>query len=459
MNRGRRAAVPAARLHPGGPHPRATEGRRSGRARRPAHRGAGGRRDASLPRAVMEPWPRCWCRPETPPATSTPRTSPTTYRRRNPGTRFVGLGGPAMRGRRRGAGGRPARPGRGRLARAAGQRRAGWPGPGARSPARWSASARTWWCWSTRRASTCRWHAGSGGAWERPSCTTWRPRCGPGVPGRIRKIAARVDRLAVLFPFEPDVYRGSGVTGRLRRPSARRRAAGAGGAGRAGRGAPGAGHRSGRPGGGPAARAAGATRSRPTWTSSSRRHVLLARADPGMRFLLGVAPSLAAGDDAARATDRLHATCARRVAEGLPLRLCEGGARETIVAADVVLAKPGTVTLECALLGRPMVVMGRANALTAWILRRALRVSSLTMPNLIAGEAVVPEFLQGDAVPSRLAAAVDVAAGGSRSGDPAGAPGRGARGPGPGWRGRPGLPHRGGDDCERSHIAWRPCPR
>jgi lipid-A-disaccharide synthase len=59
--------------------------------------------------------------------------------------------------------------------------------------------------------------------------------------------------------------------------------------------------------------------------------------------------------------------------------------------------------VECALLGRPLVVMGRANPLTAWILRRAIRVPSLTMPNLIAEEAIVPEFLQEAAEPSRLA--------------------------------------------------------
>ena len=51
--------------------------------------------------------------------------------------------------------------------------------------------------------------------------------------------------------------------------------------------------------------------------------------------------------------------------------------------------------------------MGRANALTAWFVRRAIRVPSLAMPNLIAEETIVPEFLQDDAVPSRLAEALD----------------------------------------------------
>ena len=64
------------------------------------------------------------------------------------------------------------------------------------------------------------------------------------------------------------------------------------------------------------------------------------------------------------------------------------------------------MTLEAALLGRPMVVMGRAHPLTAWILRRVVQVDSLTLPNLIAGEAIVPEFLQQDASAARLSDAV-----------------------------------------------------
>ena len=74
--------------------------------------------------------------------------------------------------------------------------------------------------------------------------------------------------------------------------------------------------------------------------------------------------------------------------------------------ATLTIPKPGTVTVEAALLERPMVVMGRAHPATAWILRRALRVDSLSMPNLIAGKPIVPELLQGQAVPQRLADAV-----------------------------------------------------
>jgi lipid-A-disaccharide synthase len=77
-----------------------------------------------------------------------------------------------------------------------------------------------------------------------------------------------------------------------------------------------------------------------------------------------------------------------------------------MLAADVSLAKPGTVTTELMLLDRPMVVMGRAHPLTAALLRRFLRVPWLAMPNLIAGQAIVPERMQQEARPDVLAKAL-----------------------------------------------------
>jgi lipid-A-disaccharide synthase len=70
------------------------------------------------------------------------------------------------------------------------------------------------------------------------------------------------------------------------------------------------------------------------------------------------------------------------------------------------LLKPGTSTLEAALLGCPQVVAARASRLTAALLRRLVVLDSLTMPNLIAREPIVPEFLQEDADPERIADAV-----------------------------------------------------
>jgi lipid-A-disaccharide synthase len=121
--------------------------------------------------------------------------------------------------------------------------------------------------------------------------------------------------------------------------------------------------------------------------------------DPRVGFVVAVAPSIERSSiDAAIAATRLPAL--------LDLTVIEGRAHEAMHAADVALAKPGTVTLEIALLGMPCVVAARVNRLTAFLMRRLVRVSSYTMPNLIAGRSIVPEFLQEDADPARVADAL-----------------------------------------------------
>jgi lipid-A-disaccharide synthase len=70
--------------------------------------------------------------------------------------------------------------------------------------------------------------------------------------------------------------------------------------------------------------------------------------------------------------------------------------------ARAALAKSGTVTLELALAGVPMVAAYRTGAAEAWILRRAINVKSVILANLVAGENVVPEFLQQDCTPEKL---------------------------------------------------------
>ena len=86
--------------------------------------------------------------------------------------------------------------------------------------------------------------------------------------------------------------------------------------------------------------------------------------------------------------------------------MLDGRSQVALRAADAALLKPGTSTLEAALLDCPMVVAARTNPLTAWLLRRLVHLDTLTMPNLIAGEAVVPEFLQQAARPEAIADAV-----------------------------------------------------
>lgn len=74
--------------------------------------------------------------------------------------------------------------------------------------------------------------------------------------------------------------------------------------------------------------------------------------------------------------------------------------------ARAALAKSGTVTLELALSGIPMVTAYRVGAMEAFILRRAIQVSSVILANLVLGKDVIPEFLQEDCTPEKLATAL-----------------------------------------------------
>jgi lipid-A-disaccharide synthase len=76
-----------------------------------------------------------------------------------------------------------------------------------------------------------------------------------------------------------------------------------------------------------------------------------------------------------------------------------------LAESDVALASTGTVTMECAFFGLPTVTLYKTSRLTYQIARRIITVKSLTMPNLLAGETVYPEFVQHDATPKKLSRA------------------------------------------------------
>ena len=77
-----------------------------------------------------------------------------------------------------------------------------------------------------------------------------------------------------------------------------------------------------------------------------------------------------------------------------------------MAAAEVALVASGTATLECALLGCPMVVIYRLARITYALGRILIRgVRHIAMPNIVAGDMIVPELLQGAATPEAIAAA------------------------------------------------------
>jgi lipid-A-disaccharide synthase len=80
----------------------------------------------------------------------------------------------------------------------------------------------------------------------------------------------------------------------------------------------------------------------------------------------------------------------------------EGQSRLAMVASDAILCASGTTTLEAMLLGRPITMAYRMAWLSWQILSRMVTSPFVGLPNIIAGEAVVPEFLQGDATVDNL---------------------------------------------------------
>lgn len=88
------------------------------------------------------------------------------------------------------------------------------------------------------------------------------------------------------------------------------------------------------------------------------------------------------------------------------IQILFGHAHEAMAAADVVLATSGTASLEAALLKRPLVITYKVAPVTAFIHRRQSYLRCVGMPNILAGEFIVPEFLQEEATAENLAQAV-----------------------------------------------------
>ena len=84
----------------------------------------------------------------------------------------------------------------------------------------------------------------------------------------------------------------------------------------------------------------------------------------------------------------------------------EAEKRAAFRSARAALAKSGTVTLELAISGVPMVTAYKVGGLEAFILRRAIKVQSVILANLVIGEEVIPEFLQENCTPENLAGAL-----------------------------------------------------
>ena len=215
-----------------------------------------------------------------------------------------------------------------------------------------------------------------------PSIWAWRG-------GRIKKIAKAVDHMLCVFPFEPALMEKAGIASTyVGHPLADE--------------IPlvpdveGARRELGLPEGGPIiAVLPGSRRSEisligPTFFDAME---LMQRREPGVRFVMPAATT------ALRELLQLLVDAHPNLA----LTITEGKAQVAMTAADAILVKSGTVTLEAALLKKPMVISYKVPWLTGQIMQRQGYLPYVGLPNILAGRFVVPEILQHFATPEALA--------------------------------------------------------
>jgi lipid-A-disaccharide synthase len=223
-----------------------------------------------------------------------------------------------------------------------------------------------------------------------PVCYFISPQVWAWRPGRVRTIRRLVRKMLVLFPFEEALYRQAGVDATF------------------------VGH--------PLLDSLadvpprGVCRERLSLPASATVLGLL----PGSRaaelsrhlpLLLAAAGHVRAAIPDLTIVLGLHEGTARAAVEsavarsGVPVRIVQGRTPEAIRAADFLLAVSGTVTLEAAILGTPMLITYRLGALTYWLARLLIHVRWIGLPNIVAQRAVVPELIQSSATPAALAGA------------------------------------------------------
>ena len=215
--------------------------------------------------------------------------------------------------------------------------------------------------------------------------------------GRLKTIRAFADRVLVIFPFEEAIYREGGVPGEfvghplveLSAVSAPRaeflRAHGL---------SPGAPTVAILPG----SRANEVSRILPDLLAAADR---IRAAVPDVQFVVARAPHL---DDAVFAEAAADAGAAHAVVG--PARrwtTIEGDTDTVLASADVALTASGTATIQAALHDTPMVVVYRVSPMTYRLARHLVRVESIAMVNLIAGEPIVPELVQDAFTPDAVA--------------------------------------------------------
>ena len=217
-----------------------------------------------------------------------------------------------------------------------------------------------------------------------PTIWAWREK-------RVRKIARAADLVLCLFPFEPDFYQGHGVNatfvghpmadqiGEENAPADARARLGIKGTGTVIAILPGS-------------RSGEVSKLAEPMIDAAR---IIAGQSPDVRFVSAMANSKVRA---------LFEEILKR--PGKPeIQLIDGDPRSAMAAADVVLVASGTAALETMLINRPMVVCYRVARSTYQLAKSTnlLRIQFVSLPNILSGEALVPELLQDEATGHRMA--------------------------------------------------------
>lgn len=227
-----------------------------------------------------------------------------------------------------------------------------------------------------------------------PSVWAWRP-------GRARLMAPHVDHVLALLPFEPPYMAAAGIgcdfvghpAAEVPVPDAAARAAFRAEAGV--------------PAGGelltvlPGSRRGEVRRLAPVFGAALG---LLAARRPGLSVVVPAAEAVAA--EVAAAVARWPVPARLLDPRGTAPEAAEATKRLAFAASDAALAASGTVTLELAAMGCPMVSAYRMNHLTSLVIRHLIRVPSANLVNILTESRVVPEFLQEYCTPAALADAL-----------------------------------------------------
>ena len=206
--------------------------------------------------------------------------------------------------------------------------------------------------------------------------------------GRVKKISRRIDRMAVILPFEKEFYRNSGLNvdfvghplldanpAKVDKKKVREKL----------------GFDQGYPVVGllPGSRKEEIMNLLPVMMDAAK---IMGRRYNSIRFFLQLAPNIKREFVQAFIKDT-----------PVEIKIFQGDIYEVLSISDMVLVASGTATLETAIMEVPMIIAYKVSPISYWTARRVVKVPHIGLVNLVAGEEAVPELIQDEVIPERLA--------------------------------------------------------